>query len=149
MPRSVNAVASRARRKKVLKLAKGNFGSRGNVWTVAKNTVEKGLQYAYAHRQLKKRTFRSLWIMRINAAVRAQGMTYSQFIGKLNAKGIVLNRKVLADLAMNEPKAFEAIVNAVKIAGAVRRHRCRRYEGHAVVEIRGAIRDFSDRKSGG
>ena len=97
-----------------MKLAKGNFGSRGNVWTVAKNTVEKGLQYAYAHRQLKKRTFRSLWIMRINAAVRAQGMTYSQFIGKLNAQGIVLNRKVLADLAMNEPKAFEAIVNAVK-----------------------------------
>ncbi len=97
-----------------MKLAKGNFGSRGNVWTVAKNTVEKGLQYAYAHRQLKKRTFRSLWIMRINAAVRAQGMTYSQFIGKLNAKGIVLNRKVLADLAMNQPKAFEAIVNAVK-----------------------------------
>ena len=90
MPRSVNAVASRARRKKVLKLAKGNFGSRGNVWTVAKNTVEKGLQYAYAHRQLKKRTFRSLWIMRINAAVRAQGMTYSQFIGKLNAKGFGL-----------------------------------------------------------
>ena len=114
MPRSVNAVASRARRKKVLKLAKGNFGSRGNVWTVAKNTVEKGLQYAYAHRQLKKRTFRSLWIMRLNAAVRAQGMTYSQFIGKLNAKGIALNRKVLADLAMNEPKAFEAIVKAVK-----------------------------------
>ena len=114
MPRSVNAVASRARRKKVLKLAKGNFGSRGNVWTVAKNTVEKGLQYAYAHRQLKKRTFRSLWIMRINAAVRAQGMTYSQFIGKLNAKGIALNRKVLADLAMNEPKAFESIVKAVK-----------------------------------
>ena len=114
MPRSVNAVASRARRKKVLKLAKGNFGSRGNVWTVATNTVEKGLQYAYAHRQLKKRTFRSLWIMRINAAVRAQGMTYSQFIGKLNAKGIALNRKVLADLAMNEPKAFEAIVKAVK-----------------------------------
>lgn len=114
MPRSVNAVASRARRKKVLKLAKGNFGSRGNVWTVAKNTVEKGLQYAYAHRQLKKRTFRSLWIMRINAAVRAQGMTYSQFIGKLNVKGIALNRKVLADLAMNEPKAFEAIVKAVK-----------------------------------
>ena len=114
MPRSVNAVASRARRKKVLKLAKGNFGSRGNVWTVAKNTVEKGLQYAYAHRQLKKRTFRSLWIMRINAAVRAQGMTYSQFIGKLNAKGLVLNRKVMADLAMNEPKAFEAIVKAVK-----------------------------------
>ena len=113
MPRSVNAVASRARRKKVLKLAKGNFGSRGNVWTVAKNTVEKGLQFAYAHRQLKKRTFRSLWITRINAAVRAQGMTYSQFIGKLNAKGIELNRTVLADLAMNEPKAFAAIVKTV------------------------------------
>ena len=114
MPRSVNAVASRARRKKVLKLAKGNFGSRGNVWTVAKNTVEKGLQYAYAHRQLKKRTYRSLWITRINAAVRAYGMTYSEFMGKVNAKGIELNRKVLADLAMNEPKAFEAIVKAVK-----------------------------------
>ena len=114
MPRSVNAVASRARRKKVLKLAKGNFGSRGNVWTVAKNTVEKGLQYAYAHRQLKKRTFRSLWITRINAAVRAYGMTYSEFIGKVNAKGITINRKVMADLAMNEPKAFEAIVKAVK-----------------------------------
>ncbi|MBE6220509.1 MAG: 50S ribosomal protein L20 [Alistipes sp.] len=114
MPRSVNAVASRARRKKVLKLAKGNFGSRGNVWTVAKNTVEKGLQYAYAHRQIKKRTYRSLWITRINAAVRAYGMTYSEFMGKYNAKGIAMNRKVLADLAMNEPKAFEAIVNAVK-----------------------------------
>ena len=114
MPRSVNAVASRARRKKVLKLAKGNFGSRGNVWTVAKNTVEKGLQYAYAHRQIKKRTYRSLWITRINAAVRAFGMTYSEFMGKVNAKGIALNRKVLADLALNEPQAFEAIVNAVK-----------------------------------
>ena len=114
MPRSVNAVASRARRKKVLKLAKGNFGSRGNVWTVAKNTVEKGLQFAYAHRQIKKRTYRSLWITRINAAVRAYGMTYSEFIGKMNVKGIALNRKVLADLALNEPKAFEAIVNAVK-----------------------------------
>lgn len=114
MPRSVNAVASRARRKKILKLAKGNFGSRGNVWTVAKNTVEKGLQFAYAHRQIKKRNYRSLWITRINAAVRAQGMTYSEFIGKVNAKGIALNRKVLADLAMNEPKAFEAIVNTVK-----------------------------------
>ena len=97
-----------------MKLAKGNFGSRGNVWTVAKNTVEKGLQYAYAHRQLKKRTFRSLWITRINAAVRAYGMTYSEFIGKVNAKGIAINRKVIADLAMNEPKAFEAIVKAVK-----------------------------------
>ena len=97
-----------------MKLAKGNFGSRGNVWTVAKNTVEKGFQYAYAHRQLKKRTFRSLWITRINAAVRAYGMTYSEFIGKVNAKGIAINRKVMADLAMNEPKAFEAIVKAVK-----------------------------------
>ena len=114
MPRSVNAVASRARRKKVLKLAKGNFGSRGNDWTVAKNTVEKGLQYAYAHRREKKRNYRSLWIVRINAAVRMHGMTYSEFIGKMNVKGIALNRKVLADLALNEPKAFEAIVNAVK-----------------------------------
>ncbi|MBO7185569.1 MAG: 50S ribosomal protein L20 [Alistipes sp.] len=114
MPRSVNAVASRARRKKVLKLAKGNFGSRGNVWTVAKNTVEKGLQFAYAHRREKKRNYRSLWIVRINAAVRMHGMTYSEFIGKMNTKGIALNRKVLADLALNEPKAFEAIVNAVK-----------------------------------
>ena len=114
MPRSVNAVASRARRKKVLKLAKGNFGSRGNVWTVAKNTVEKGLQFAYTHRREKKRNYRSLWIVRINAAVRMHGMTYSEFIGKMNTKGIALNRKVLADLALNEPKAFEAIVNAVK-----------------------------------
>ena len=114
MPRSVNAVASRARRKKVLKLAKGNFGSRGNVWTVAKNTVEKGLQFAYTHRREKKRNYRSLWIVRINAAVRMYGMTYSEFIGKMNTKGIALNRKVLADLALNEPKAFEAIVNAVK-----------------------------------
>ena len=114
MPRSVNAVASRARRKKVLKLAKGNFGSRGNVWTVAKNTVEKGLQFAYAHRREKKRNYRSLWIVRFHAAVRMYGMTYSEFIGKMNVKGIALNRKVLADLALNEPKAFEAIVNAVK-----------------------------------
>ncbi|MFI3295356.1 MAG: 50S ribosomal protein L20 [Rikenellaceae bacterium] len=114
MPRSVNAVASRARRKKVLKLAKGNFGSRSNVWTVAKNTVEKGLTYAYRDRKAKKRSFRSLWIVRINAAVRAQGMSYSQFIGKVNAKGIALNRKVLADLAMNHPAAFAEIVNAVK-----------------------------------
>ena len=114
MPRSVNAVASRARRKKVLKLAKGNFGSRGNVWTVAKNTVEKGLQYAYRDRKNKKRTFRSLWIQRINAAARNNGLTYSEFMGKLNASGIQLNRKVLADLAMNNPQAFEAIVNKVK-----------------------------------
>ena len=114
MPRSVNAVASRARRKKVLKLAKGNFGSRGNVWTVAKNTVEKGLTYAYIDRKNKKRQFRSLWIQRINAAVRGQGMTYSEFMGKMNAKGIRLNRKVLADLAMNNAAAFEKIVKTVK-----------------------------------
>ena len=114
MPRSVNAVASRARRKKVLKLAKGNFGSRGNVWTVAKNTVEKGLTYAYRDRKNKKRQFRSLWIQRINAPVRGQGMTYSEFMGKMNAKGIRLNRKVLADLAMNNAAAFEKIVKTVK-----------------------------------
>ena len=114
MPRSVNAVASRARRKKVLKLAKGNFGSRGNVWTVAKNTGEKGLTYAYRDRKNKKRQFRSLWIQRINAGVRAYGMTYSEFMGKVNAKGIALNRKVLADLAMNNPKAFEKVVKTVK-----------------------------------
>ena len=114
MPRSVNAVASRARRKKVLKLAKGNFGSRGNVWTVAKNTVEKGLTYAYRDRKNKKRQFRGLWIQRINAAVRGQGMTYSEFMGKMNAKGIRLNRKVLADLAMNNAAAFEKIVKTVK-----------------------------------
>ena len=114
MPRSVNAVASRARRKKVLKLAKGNFGSRGNVWTVAKNTVEKGLTYAYRDRKNKKRQFRSLWIQRINAAVRGQGMTYSEFMGKMNAKGIRLNRKVLADLAMNNAAASEKIVKTVK-----------------------------------
>ncbi len=114
MPRSVNAVASRARRKKVLKLAKGNFGSRSNVWTVAKNTVEKGLTYAYRDRRDKKRSFRGLWIQRINAAVRQNGMTYSEFMGKVNAKGIALNRKVLADLAMNHPKAFAQIIKAVK-----------------------------------
>ncbi len=114
MPRSVNAVASRARRKKVLKLAKGNFGSRGNVWTVAKNTVEKGLTYAYRDRKNKKRTFRSLWIQRINAASRSHGMTYSEFMGKLTAKGVKLNRKVLADLAMNNPKAFEKVIKTVK-----------------------------------
>ncbi|MDR1417152.1 MAG: 50S ribosomal protein L20 [Prevotellaceae bacterium] len=114
MPRSVNSVASKERRKKVLKLAKGNFLARRNVWTVAKNTVEKGLTYAYRDRRTKKRNFRSLWIQRINAAVRPQGMTYSVFINKLNAKGVQLNRKVLADLAMNHPEAFEAVVNAVK-----------------------------------
>ena len=110
MPRSVNAVASRARRKKVLKLAKGNFGSRSNVWTVAKNTVEKGLTYAYRDRKTKKRNFRGLWIQRINAAVRANGMTYSEFMGKVNANGIALNRKDFADLAMNHPPAFAEII---------------------------------------
>ncbi|MDR1349155.1 MAG: 50S ribosomal protein L20 [Prevotellaceae bacterium] len=114
MPRSVNAVASRARRKKLLKLTKGNFLARANVWTVAKNTYEKGLTYAYRDRKVKKRTFRGLWIQRINAGVRQYGLTYSEFMGKIAAKNIELNRKVLADLAMNQPKAFEAIVNAVK-----------------------------------
>ena len=114
MPRSVNAVASRARRKKVLKLAKGNFGSRSNVWTVAKNTVEKGLTYAYRDRKNKKRSFRSLWITRINAGARSHGMTYSEFMGKVHKTGIDLNRKVLADLAMNNPKAFEKVINTVK-----------------------------------
>ena len=114
MPRSVNAVASRARRKKVLKLAKGNFGSRGNVWTVAKNTVEKGLTYAYRDRKNKKRQFRSLWIQRINAAARLEGMSYSRLMGALHAAGIEINRKVLADLAMNHPEAFKAIVAKVK-----------------------------------
>lgn len=113
MPRSVNAVASRERRKKILKLAKGNFLARRNVWTVAKNTVEKGLTYAYRDRKTKKRTFRSLWIQRINAAARLHGMSYSQFMGKLIAKGIQLNRKVLADLAMNHPAAFAEIVKQV------------------------------------
>lgn len=114
MPRSVNAVASRARRKKVLKLAKGNFGSRSNVWTVAKNTVEKGLCYAYRDRKNKKRSFRGLWIMRINAAARTHGMTYSQFMGKIHKAGIELNRKVLSDLAMNHPTAFAEIVKTIK-----------------------------------
>ncbi len=114
MPRSVNAVASRARRKKILKMAKGNFLARRNVWTVAKNTVEKGLTYAYRDRKNKKREFRALWIQRINAATREHGMTYSDFIGRLSKKGIALNRKVLADLAMNHPQAFEQIINAVK-----------------------------------
>ncbi len=114
MPRSVNAVASRARRKKILKHAKGYYGRRKNVWTVAKNAVEKGWQYAYRDRKNKKRTFRSLWIQRINAGAREHGLSYSQFMGKLKANDIELNRKVLADLAMNNPEAFKAIVNKVK-----------------------------------
>jgi large subunit ribosomal protein L20 len=114
MPRSTNAVASRARRKKILKLTKGNFLARANVWTVAKNTYEKGLTYAYRDRKVKKRTFRALWIQRINAGVRPYGMTYSEFIGKVAKNNIALNRKVLADLAMNHPKAFEAIVKSLQ-----------------------------------
>lgn len=114
MPRSVNHVASRARRKNVLKLAKGYFGRRKNVWTVAKNAVEKGLGYAYVGRKQKKRNFRSLWITRINAGARQNGLSYSQFMGAVNKSGIELNRKVLADLAMNHPEAFKAVVNAVK-----------------------------------
>ena len=114
MPRSVNHVASRARRKKILKRTKGYFGSRKNVWTVAKNTYEKGLQYAYRDRKAKKRTFRALWIQRINAGVRLHGLSYSQFIGLLKKNEIEINRKVLADLAMNHPDAFKAIVDKVK-----------------------------------
>ena len=114
MPRSVNAVASRAHRKKILKLTRGNFGARRNVWTVAKNTWEKGLQYAYRDRKVNKRNFRALWIQRINAAVRAEGLSYSQFIGLLKKANIEINRKVLADLAMNHAVAFKAIVDKVK-----------------------------------
>ncbi len=114
MPRSVNAVARRKRRERVMKLAKGYWGRRKNVWTVAKNAVEKGLAYAYVGRKLKKRDFRRLWIARINAAVREEGLSYSRFINMLKKSGIDLNRKVLADLAMNHPEAFKAIVKDVK-----------------------------------
>ena len=114
MPRSKNAVASRARRKRILKQAKGLYGKRKNVYTVAKNIVEKGQTYAYVGRKLKKREYRQLWIVRINAAVREEGLTYSEFINKLNVKGITLDRKVLADLAMNNPESFKALVNSVK-----------------------------------
>ncbi len=114
MPRSVNHVASRARRKKVLKKAKGYWGRRSNVWTVAKNAVEKAQVYAYRDRKAKKREIRQLWIQRINAGVRAYGLSYSQFMGALKTAEIDLNRKVLADLAMNEPEAFKAIVDKVK-----------------------------------
>lgn len=112
--RSVNHVASRARRKKILKLAKGFYGRRKNVWTVAKNAVEKALVYAYRDRKAKKRDFRGLWIQRINAGARQYGMSYSVFIGALNKSGIELNRKVLADLAMNHPAAFKAVVDQLK-----------------------------------
>ncbi len=114
MPRSVNHVASRARRKKILNLTKGYWGARKNVWTIAKNTWEKGLTYAYRDRKNKKRSMRALWIQRINAGVRQHGLSYSEFIGKLHEKNIQLNRKALADLAMNHPEAFKAVVTAVK-----------------------------------
>lgn len=114
MPRATNAVASRQRRKKVMKQTKGYFGRRSNVWTVSKNAYEKGLSYAYRDRRKKKSSFRALWIQRINAAVREYDMSYSEFMGKLGKAGIEINRKVLADLAMNDPKAFEAIVKKVK-----------------------------------
>ncbi len=114
MPRSVNVVAARRRRKKILKAAKGYFGAKKNVFTVAKNAVEKGLTHQYRDRKNKKRNFRSLWIQRINAGVRQYGMSYSEFMGKYAKAGLELNRKVLADLAMNHPKAFEEIVKKVK-----------------------------------
>ena len=114
MPRSVNHVASRAKRKRILKLTRGYFGARKNVWTVAKNTWEKGLTYAYRDRKNKKRTFRALWIQRINAAARQEGMSYSALLGALSKAGIEINRKVLADLALNNPEAFKAIVAKVK-----------------------------------
>ena len=114
MPRSVNHVASRNRRKKVLKLTRGYYGARKNVWTVAKNTWEKGLTYAFRDRRAKKRNFRALWIQRINAAARLEGMSYSRLMGALHKNGVEINRKVLADLAANHPEAFKAIVNKVK-----------------------------------
>lgn len=114
MPRSVNAVASRAKRKKVLKQTKGRFGEQKNVWTVAKNFYEKGLTYAFKDRRAKKRNFRSLWVIRINAGVRQYGMSYSEFIGKLHKHNIKINRKTLADLAVNNPESFKSIVEAVK-----------------------------------
>jgi large subunit ribosomal protein L20 len=114
MPRSVNAVASRARRKRILKQAKGFYGKRKNVYTVAKNIVEKGMTYSYVGRKIKKRDYRQLWIARINAAVRAEGLTYSVFINKLKTNGIDLDRKILADLAMNEPASFKALIDSVK-----------------------------------
>lgn len=114
MPRATNSVATKARKKRVLKQAKGFFGRRKNVWTVAKNAVEKAMAYAYRDRKQNKRNFRALWITRINAGARLHGMSYSQFMGKVKANNIELNRKVLADLAMNNPQAFEAVINSVK-----------------------------------
>ena len=114
MPRSVNHVASRAKRKRILKLTRGYFGARKNVWTVAKNTWEKGLTYAFRDRRNKKRNFRALWIQRINAAARLEGLSYSQLMGGLHKAGIEINRKVLADIAVNNPQAFKAIVEKAK-----------------------------------
>jgi large subunit ribosomal protein L20 len=114
MPRSVNTVASRARKKRILKQAKGFYGKRKNVYTVAKNVLEKGLTYRYVGRKLKKREYRALWIARINAAVREEGLTYSRFIHLLNEKGVNLDRKMLADIAMNEPEAFKKLISSVK-----------------------------------
>lgn len=114
MPRSTNSVASRARRKKIIKQAKGYYGRRKNVWTIAKNAVEKAMLYAYRDRKNNKRNFRSLWITRINAGARLHGLTYSEFMAKIKSNNIELNRKVLADLAMNNPEAFNAIVNKIK-----------------------------------
>ena len=114
MPRSVNHVASRAKRKRILKLTRGYYGCRKNVWTVAKNTWEKGLTYAFRDRRNKKRNFRALWIQRINAAARLEGLSYSQLMGGLRKAGIEINRKVLADLAVNNPQAFKAIVEKAK-----------------------------------
>jgi large subunit ribosomal protein L20 len=114
MPKSVNHVASKARRKKILKLAKGFFGRRKNVWTVAKNAVEKALLYAYRDRKVRKRKFRSLWIQRINAGARQYGMSYSQFMSLIHKNNIQINRKVLADLAMNQPEAFKSIIEKIQ-----------------------------------
>ena len=114
MPRSVNAVASRARRKRILKQAKGFYGKRKNVYTVAKNVLEKGLTYRYVGRKIKKREYRTLWIARINAAVREEGLTYSEFMHKLSQQGISVDRKILADIAMNDPESFKALVASVK-----------------------------------
>jgi large subunit ribosomal protein L20 len=114
MPRSVNSVASRMRRKRILEFAKGFFGRKKNVWTVAKNAIEKGWVYAYRDRKAKKRDFRALWIQRINAGARLHGMSYSEFMGKVKKNNIELNRKVLADLAMNHPNAFEAVIKSLK-----------------------------------
>ncbi len=116
MPRSVNSVASRARRKAILKQTKGNYGRRKNVWTVAKNTWEKGLLYAFRDRRKKKQQFRALWIQRINAAARLEGLSYSVLMGLLNKQNIEINRKVLADLAVNHSEAFKAVVNKAKEA---------------------------------